>query len=229
MSDNLVSRVKRLVSGSVNNLVDAVENASPETVMKEAIREVETATDQVRHELGEVIASKHLANRRLLETSSKHEELTEKINVAIQQGRDDLAEAAIARQLDIESQIPIMESAISDASHAEAELEKYVLALQARKREMEEELNTFLASLRVPAGSAESGTASRPDGNANQRVSKADQAFSRVMSNVSGVAGVASPDEKTAKQLVELEQLSRDNRVNERLAIVKARLDKDGE
>lgn len=229
MSDNLVSRVKRLVSGSVNNLVDAVENASPETVMKEAIREVESAIDQVRHELGEVIASKHLANRRLLETSSKHEELTDKINVAIKQGRDDLAEAAIARQLDIESQIPIMESAISDASHGEAELEKYVLALQARKREMEEELNTYLASLRVPTGSAESSAAGRSDDKANQRVSKADQAFNRVMSNVSGVAGVASPDEKTAKQLVELEQLSRDNRVHERLAIVKARLDKDGE
>ena len=33
MSENLASRVKRLVSGSVNSLVDAVENASPDMVM----------------------------------------------------------------------------------------------------------------------------------------------------------------------------------------------------
>ena len=52
MSENILSRVTRLVSGSVNSIVDAVENAAPETVMREAIREVETAIDDVRAELG---------------------------------------------------------------------------------------------------------------------------------------------------------------------------------
>ena len=57
MAEGLVSRVKRLVSGSVNSLVDVVENASPEMVMKEAIREVDRAIDEVRDQLGLAIAN----------------------------------------------------------------------------------------------------------------------------------------------------------------------------
>lgn len=48
MSEGLVSRVTRLVSGSVNSIVDTIENAAPETVMREAIREVERAIEDVR-------------------------------------------------------------------------------------------------------------------------------------------------------------------------------------
>ena len=75
MAEGLVARVKRLVSGGVNQLVDSIENASPETVMAEAIREVDRATDQVRDELAGVLANKHLANTRLGETATRHEEL----------------------------------------------------------------------------------------------------------------------------------------------------------
>ena len=97
MSDNILSRVTRLVSGSVNSIVDAVENAAPETVMREAIREVETAIDDVRAELGLAAANKHHANKRLMEASAKHEALTEQLETAVNRGREDLAEVAIGR------------------------------------------------------------------------------------------------------------------------------------
>ena len=70
MAEGLVARVTRLVSGGVNQLVDTIENASPETVMAEAIREVDRAIDQVRDELASVLANKHLANTRLGDTTS---------------------------------------------------------------------------------------------------------------------------------------------------------------
>lgn len=100
MSEGLVSRVKRLVSGSVNSIVDTIENAAPETVMREAIREVERAIDDVRAELGLAAANRHHANKRLMETASKHDALADHIETAVAEGRDDLAEAAIGRQLD---------------------------------------------------------------------------------------------------------------------------------
>ena len=61
MAEGLVSRVKRLISGSINSIVDAVESAAPETTMKEAIREVDRAIDDVRDQLGIAIANKHHA------------------------------------------------------------------------------------------------------------------------------------------------------------------------
>ncbi|MGX6647116.1 PspA/IM30 family protein [Maricaulaceae bacterium MS644] len=223
MAEGLVSRVTRLVSGSVNSIVDAVENAAPETVMREAIREVERAIDDVRAELGLAAANKHHANKRLMETTAKHEALADQIETAVTEGRDDLAEAAIGRQLDIEAQIPLLESALTEAAEREAELEGYVQALQGRKREMEADLDTYLSSRADTAapGSAAGADTGRKDG-AESRADKAESAFNRVLRGQTGIDGSVKADRDTAAKLAELEQISRGNRVKERLAALKA-------
>ncbi|MEM9494912.1 MAG: PspA/IM30 family protein [Pseudomonadota bacterium] len=223
MAEGLVNRVKRLVSGSVNSIVDAVENAAPEAVMKEAIREVDSAIDDVRDQLGRAIANKHHANKRLMEAGAKHEDLAEKLRLAVDQGRDDLAEAAIARQLDLEAQIPVLEDALKDASKEEEELESYVSALMGRRREMEEDLQTYVASRPADepsAGSAAGGAAN--GGVPDRKVENAETAFNRVLRGATGVPGTAGADRDTAAKLAELEKVSRENRIKERLAAVKA-------
>lgn len=219
MAEGLMNRVKRLVSGSVNSVVDAVENAAPETVMKEAIREIDSAVDDVRDQLGRAIANKHHANKRLMEASAKHEELAEKLRLAVDQDRDDLAEAAISRQLDLEAQIPILEDALQDASAEETELESYISALSGRRREMEEDLQTYLASRPAEAEAASSVTnGAKPD----RKVENAETAFNRVLRGATGVPGTAQSDRDTTAKLAELEKVSRENRIKERLAAVKA-------
>ncbi|MEL6365246.1 MAG: PspA/IM30 family protein [Pseudomonadota bacterium] len=222
MAEGLVSRVKRLVSGSVNSMVDAVENAAPETVMKEAIREVDRALDEVRDQLGLALANKHHANKRLAETNAKHEQLAEKIDFAVSQGRDDLAEAAIARQLDLEAQIPVLESALKDAAEQETELEGYVSALLGRRHEMEEDLQAFLDSRSQTPETG--GTPGAPGGGATpeRRADKAETAFNRVLRGATGLSGTVKADRETAAKLAELEKAARLNRVKERLAAVKA-------
>ncbi|MFN9739611.1 MAG: PspA/IM30 family protein, partial [Pseudomonadota bacterium] len=139
MSETIATRVSRLISGSVNALIDAVENAAPEMVLEQAIREIDAAGDEVRAELGRVIATRHLANKRLMDENARHAELTQQIDVAVGQQRDDLAETAIARQMDIEAQLPVLQSMIADAAAKQKELEGYTAALQGRRREMEAE------------------------------------------------------------------------------------------
>ncbi len=223
MADRLVSRVTRLVSGSVNSIVDAVENAAPETVMREAIREVERAIDDVRAELGKAAANKHHASKRLMEASAKHEALAEQIELAVTEGRDDLAEAAISRQLDLEAQIPLLEGALNDAGEQETELEGYVTALQGRKREMESDLNAFLSSrAETGAGSADPAQRGGGERGAEARADKAETAFNRVLSGQTGIPGSVKADRETAAKLAELEGIARTNRVQERLAALKA-------
>lgn len=221
MAEQLVSRVKRLVSGGVNSIVDAVENASPELVMKEAIREVESAIDEVRDELGKVLANKHLASRRLMDANAKHESLGDQIEMAVKEGRDDLAEAAISRQMDLESQIPVLEAAVSDADAEEAELESYVEALQARRREMDEELAAFKESRAEQSSLNEAGEPVASSG-AERKITKAERAFDRVMRESSGLPGSGGSSRGDAAKLAELEKMSRDNRIKERLAALKA-------
>ena len=75
MSESLVLRVKRLISGRANGVVDALETANAEMVMREAVREIERATDDVREELARAMTARHQTNRLLAHTKAKLAEL----------------------------------------------------------------------------------------------------------------------------------------------------------
>ena len=227
MKERLINRIGRIISGSFNSLVDAIENAAPETVMIEAIREIDTAIEDVRAELGRVIANKHLANTRLMAENKDHEDLSDKIELALKNGREDLAETAVARQLDIEAQIPILEATIKDCGDQEKELEGYVNALLAKKRQMQDELREYKQS-RIDTtsvnqtGTAESGDATDVD----RRVRSAESAFERIMEKATGLPGApGSGDRQTATQLADLESMAHKNRIQERLLSIKSKMD----
>lgn len=224
MAETIGTRVGRIIAGSVHALIDAVENAAPDMVMEQAIREIDEAIDDVRAELGKSAANKHLATTRLMEENRKHEELSAQIELAVTQSRDDLASVAIARQLDIEAQIPVLESTIADCQNRERELEGYIAALQAKKREMQEAARQFLASRAVAQtpGAQPAGA-----GSVTGKVERAESAFDRVLQKQAGLTGLAPvPDRATATKLAELNDLARSNRIQERLAAVKAKTPK---
>lgn len=224
MKESLIGRVGRIISGSFNSLIDVIENAAPETVMSEAIREIDAAIDDVRVELGRVVAGKHLANRRLMEENRKHEDLGEKIELAVKEGRDDLAEAAISRQIDIEAQIPVLEATINDSGNNEKELEGYITALQAKKREMKEELRQYRESMKETTtfSSSNSDTGIEASSDVERKVAKAESAFERIAEKATGIPGGGRmADRQTATKLAELEEMARENRIQERLAAIK--------
>jgi phage shock protein A len=227
MKESLIGRVGRIISGSFNSLIDAIENAAPETVMSEVIREIDTAIDDVRVELGRVVAKKHLANSRLMEENRKHEDLSEKIELAVKEGRDDLAEAAISQQIDIEAQIPILEATINDCGSNEKELEGYITALQAKKREMREELRQFRESMKetITSSSSISDSGVEVSSDVERKVAKAESAFERIAEKATGIPGGGrTADRQTATKLAELEEIARKNRIQERLAAIKGNL-----
>jgi phage shock protein A len=219
MKESLTARVGRIISGGAHKVVEAIENAAPEAVMEQAVREVDGVIDEVRAELGSVSARKHLASERLMEENRRHEELTEKSELAIKESREDLAEAAIAKQLDIEAQIPVLENTITGCSEREKELEGMISALRARKREMEEDLRQYrLTHTGTPVGNpAPNAEISR-----DRRVETAQSAFDRVMEKKTGLSGRGVSQDEA--KLAELEELSRKNRIRERLAAARAKL-----
>jgi len=211
MSENITNRVNRLISGSVNALIDAAENISPEIVMQESIREVETVISEVRHELGKVVVSQHNTQERIDSEKLKFEELNKQIQVALKENREDLAETAISKQMDIEAQLPILNKSLHDASEQINKLESYISALQAKNREMNSELNSFKERKKATQSSATTNSTT------TQSVSKSEAAFNRVM----GINIPLSKHTDEAK-LAELEELTRKNRIQERLNALKA-------
>ncbi len=223
MKESLTARVKRIISGSASALVDAIEDMAPEIVMEEAIREVDGALDDVRAELGKVIAQRHLVSKRLMDQNTRHEALTGHLELAVAEGRDDLAQSAIAQQLDIEAQIPVLEQAIAEATTKQQEFEGYVTALIAKRRQMQQDLRDFRAARAHAEAAAAAGAAPGASKGVDSRVARAESTFDRLMTKHAGLGATATPDAKTSAHLAELEDLSRQHRIQERLAAVKAR------
>jgi len=211
MNESITNRVSRLISGSINAFVDAAENISPEIVMQESIREIESAISEVRHELGKEVVLQHNIQERIESEQAKFKELSEQIQVALQEGREDLAEAAISKQMDIEAQLPILEKSLENNTKQIKELESYITALQAKNREMNDELKSFKERKK----STQTSAASNSD--IKQNVSKSEAAFNRAM----GINSSFSSNTDEVK-LAQLEELTRKNRIQERLNVIKA-------
>ena len=221
MSETLSRRVGRLVSGGFHALIDAAENLAPEAIMNESIREIERAVDEVRAELGKVLAQKHLAAKKMADESNRHEAIDANLQAAVDAGRDDLAEAGIAEQMDIEARLPILENTIADCAAQEKELEGFIAALQAKKREMQQQLQDWRAA-QQSMGTGKTAGGNGSDLNRIARdAEKSGNAFDRVMGRQNSVH--SSTDAAQLAKLKELEDLSRNNRIAERLAALKAK------
>lgn len=221
MADTLKARVGRTIAASVHALIDRIEDQNPAMAMEQTLREADGVIDDVRQELGITSANRHLAQQQHARLNSQHAELIEQIELALGQGREDLARAAVARQLDIEAQIPVLETTLADLAHQESELQGYVAALLAKRREMEEALQTFRASRQAQSGPG--ATPAEPHRSAEHRMDDITGAFDRIHQRQTGLTGTDQKKSlQQAAQLKELDELVRDNKIAERMAQLKA-------
>ena len=223
MSESLARRVARLVSGGFHAMLDKAEDCMPEAVMQENIRELERTIDEVRTELGKVLAQKHLATKKLADENNRHEQLAGQIAAALDAGREDLAKAGIAEQLDIEARLPVLEQSLADCSSQERELDAFVAALLAKKREMQAALDDWKRAQASIGGATSGGSA---DSNKIAQLERAAEQngvqFNRVLQRQGGI-GIASPDAAQAAALQELSDLGREAQIAARLAALKAK------
>lgn len=217
MAETLANRVSRIIVGGAHALLDKAENLAPEAVMAQAIREVDLVAAELRADLGKAEAAKHLVLSRIARLNSEHEKLAEQIEFAMTQARDDLASAAIARQTDIEDLLPVLQKSLDEQNEQAQELESYIVALMAKKRELEQALSDYQTSQSNPGTSAPvSNTMARQN-----RVEDAEQSFARVLARQTGASGVVGGNVSEAAKLKELAEIQRDQRIAERLAALK--------
>ena len=221
MKEGITSRVGRVIAGGAHKIVDLLENSAPKTVLEEAIREIDGLIYELRSELGKLVAKKHLTISRLKDENSRHQELSSKIELAIREKREDLAEVAIAKQLDIEVQIPILENTIRECTESGKKFEEYITALQAKKRQMQEEFKAYCKSQSEANVIRNSGKNSATGINkVDTKVACAESVFDRVLEK----NAFSFCDMENESQLAELEDLSRKNRIKERLETIKTRM-----
>lgn len=219
MAESIFTRVSRLLSAKVEDTVDRMEKAGSDAVMREAIREADRAIDEVKAEHEATMARRLQAARQQKMLAERAEELTAKAKFAVDQQRDDLAEAALSRQIDFEDQAKKLDAVQEQTRELEKRLEDSLTALQARKRQMEDALQAFTMSQQQAAFGGD-GPA-QPSRSAEKKVDAAEKAFDRAMTGAGGV-GFTRTDASTINRVAEIDGIQKSASVAERLAALKA-------
>lgn len=204
--DGLKQRIARVITGNMHSLVTLAEDANPDAIYEQAIREVDAAIVEVRTEHGKELIEKRVVETQLQKGKEEHGKLLQQIEVAIAQNEDGLAKAGIARQMDIEAQRTVLEDSLRDTNESLKKLEGYISALQAKKRDMQEAYDRKKKAERdVNKGET-----------AREKATVAEETFNRVM----GTNPLPEVSEDEAK-LNDLEELERNNRIKNRLDALK--------
>lgn len=219
MTESVIKRVKRLVSGKIEDSVDAMERAGGTSVMREAIRETERAIEDVKAERDEATLKRLQAMRQQKLYRDRLEALTQKAEFALDEGREDLARAALSRQVEHEAQIKNLEKTEGLAAEQEREWEESLAELEMRRARMQEELEAF-ETTQAELG-IDSDTGENRKRHSERKIDRAEAAFNRAMVGSGGSIGINRLDIETTQSLAELDTLSRDQMITDRLAALR--------
>jgi phage shock protein A len=213
MNEGILSRMGRLIAGAANAAVDRIEDTNKVAVVEQALREIDAAADEARADIGKSKAEEYRINTRREEIMESLRTLDEKIRLALDTGREDLAKAGVARQIDLEAQIAALDKALTDARAHLEEGQQALQAVLATRREAEARLSDLKRSL-----------SKHPEDPASGRRSNAGAGAARAAAAVSRVTGVASDRNAASAELDELDRLHREQAIEARLARFKSGL-----
>jgi phage shock protein A len=232
MTDSLGVRAVRLISGSVHALIDQIEEKTPLSLLKQSVREVDALIDEARTELGKILANSHLAQQQQINLGRQQEQLSTAIDAACAAGKDDLARAAIGREIDIETQLSALEISLTENAQKEKVLSHRVGTLLSKRGEMEQAILDFEAAnnqterITSPLNLKSAANTSYEWFNENslmQRLQAAQESFDRIYQKYAGLNIIdLGTDLVQSNKLRELKELVRSNKITERLNALKA-------
>ena len=209
MSESVFSRMQRVVKATSESAVDRLERATSTSLMRQAIREVDNAAGQMRAQQEAAEQRRRLANGQRRNARDQIATLDEQARFALGKGREDLARAAVARQMGFEVEIERLVAVEAQAAEEIDRIEASLVDLKARKGQMETELAAFEA-VRREAGSASASPAVR-------KATRAEETFDRAMA-ATGVGAARPADPGGTAAVAELGAMRREAEIAERLA-----------
>ncbi|MBR0829790.1 PspA/IM30 family protein [Bradyrhizobium manausense] len=213
--ENFLSRVGRLIAGIAYDAIEQAEGKNKLKVVSQAIREIERAEAEAREALGAARAEEYRLNARRSEIERETADLNAKIQGAVDDSRDDLARAGIARQMDLEAQFEVLTRAIDENNekieNCVTSLRAVMSALQdAEQRRADLEQSEAAANVQSTSSTRKQGGSA-----AAAKALRAGRAVARATGVPSAIPFSSDIDELSA--------LHRDKEIAARLARLKSR------
>ncbi|MBS3796407.1 MULTISPECIES: phage shock protein PspA [unclassified Pseudoalteromonas] len=216
----IFSRFADIVNSNINAILDKAED--PEKMVRLIIQEMEDTLVEVRSTSAKTLAEKKDLSRRLETLNKQVEQWQEKAELALSKDRDDLARAAlIEKNKAAEAQVALER----EMEHVEEHINK----LQQEISTLQEKLSDAKARqkaiiLRQRSVQSRLDVKKTLDGN---KVQDALDKFERYETKIDGLEAQVESYELGQKSLSdEIEQLEKDEKIDDELSALKAKMGK---
>jgi phage shock protein A len=216
MPDSVFVRVERIVRTSADRALELAERASGVVLVREAARELEQAEQRLRDDRQAADRKGRRGADAQKEIRAKLAELTDHARYALGKGREDLARAAVARQVELEKETGDWETIAAEAKVEAKCIDDALAQVAARRKQIQSELAALEReqSAAAPARGGKEGVQAR----VATAMNKADRIFERAMSERSAISEPA----EAARAMADIAAMKRDDAIEERLAALKA-------
>ena len=134
----LFQRMSDIISANLNEMVDKFED--PETMLNQAVREMETAIRSAMDSAAKVIASQKLLTKQLTNHQTQSATWLQRAEAAVRGGDDDAARHALARKREHEKLLAALSDELAIVDASSKKLRRQIEAMRVRLAEAKRKL-----------------------------------------------------------------------------------------
>ncbi len=216
-------RISNIIRANINDMLDSAED--PEAMLNQIIRDMNDALRQADSDIADQIAQQKMLEGDLDAANRNRAAWESKAERAVEKSRDDLAREALLRVNDYAEQVSIYEKQLEGQKSVVTELKSKRDLLKSKYEQAVRNRDNLVA--RARAAQAKSKIT-----NVSKKANTADYAseLERMERKIRQQEARADADEQVAESRTsleeEFEQLGADDKINDQLAALKAKMGK---
>lgn len=219
----IFSRFSDIINSNINALLDKAED--PQKMVRLIIQEMEETLVEVRTVSAKTIAEKKELLRRKQWLSEQSTVWESKAELAIKKGREDLAKGALGEKLKYENDITAVDSELSILEENLETLEAEIAQLQSKIAEARARQKSLVSRQTTASSKLKVRNVLRA-GSVDEAMSRLDD-YERKLDELEGKAEAMDLGKQSLAD--EIDQLAKDEAVEEQLAALKARMNNTSE
>ena len=129
----LFQRISDIISANLNEMTESMED--PETMLKQAIREMEQSISDATHETAKVLANEKLMAKELANNEQQAHDWQRKAEKAVDAGDDGLARKALTRKQEHQKLVTALRDQLAEVLTIPRTVQLLMLGSPKRNRE----------------------------------------------------------------------------------------------
>ena len=158
----IFQRINDIVSANLNEMIERFEN--PETMLRQAHREMDAAVQEAMDSAVTVIANEKLLAKQIAENQQLASQWNDRAASAVADGDDEFARQAITRKIQHDRLVAALSDEHAEAAQTSTKLRRQLDGLRAKSAEAQRKLAILVTRRRVAQASRQVSMASRTNG-----------------------------------------------------------------